>query len=63
MVGAAYLPVLAVAAYNGTFIGAPIGVVATLLQSDAVQSGTSTFVENGAQMRWLVSDAAPARHR
>ena len=38
--------------YNGTFIGAPIGVTGSLWQSDQVQSGTSTYVENGVQMTW-----------
>ena len=43
--------------YNGTFIGAPIGVPATLFQSDAVQSDTSTFVENGTQLLWTAATA------
>ena len=41
--------------YKGTFIGAPIGVTASLFQSDAVQSGTSTFLENGAQLLWAAT--------
>jgi hypothetical protein len=43
--------------YNGTFIGAPIGVTGKLFQSDAVQSGTSTFVENGTQLGWVATTA------
>jgi hypothetical protein len=45
-------PMSLVQPYNGTFIGAPVGVMASLWQSDVVQSGTSTFVENGMQMTW-----------
>lgn len=36
--------------YNNSFIKTAIGVNANLFQSDAVQSSTSTFVENGTQM-------------
>jgi hypothetical protein len=36
--------------YNNTFVMTPVGVTAKLFQSDSVQSSTSTFVENGAQM-------------
>jgi hypothetical protein len=39
-------------AYNNTFIMTPIGVTGSLWQSDTVQSVTSTFVENGNQMRF-----------
>jgi hypothetical protein len=38
--------------YKGTFIEAPIGITASLWQSDVVQSSTSTYVENGVQMSW-----------
>lgn len=38
--------------YNNTFIMTPVGVNASLWQSDYVQSTTSTFVENGNQMLW-----------
>jgi len=41
--------------YAGTFIGAPIGVTASLWQSDPVQSITSTFVENSVQLSWVAS--------
>lgn len=36
--------------YTNTFVMAPFGVTAKLFQSDAVQTSTSTFVENGAMM-------------
>jgi len=36
--------------YNNTFIIAPIAVTASIWQSDVVQGGSSTFVENGVQM-------------
>jgi hypothetical protein len=45
-------PMSLIAPYGNTFIGAPIGVTNSLWQSDPVQSGTSTFVENGVQMTW-----------
>ena len=38
--------------YNQTFIVAPIGIIATLWQSDIVQSLVSGFIENGTQMTW-----------
>ena len=38
--------------YNNTFIKTPIGVLASLWQSDAAQVSTSTYVENGAQLTW-----------
>jgi hypothetical protein len=43
--------------YKNTFIMAPLGVPATLFQSDVVQSGTSTYVENSQQMTWNWSTA------
>jgi len=43
-------PASMIAAYNNTFIMTPIGVNASLWQSDVTQSNTSTFVENGATM-------------
>jgi hypothetical protein len=46
------LPMALIAPYNNSFIGQPIVVPGSLWQSDAVQSGTSTFVENGTQMTW-----------
>jgi len=39
-------------AYNNTFIMTPIGVTGSLWQSDTVQSVTSTYVENGNQMKF-----------
>lgn len=38
--------------YSNTFVEAPIGVMAALWRSDPVQSGTSTYVENGQQLTW-----------
>lgn len=38
--------------YNNTFVMAPIGVTASLWTSDAVQSGTSTYVENAVQLTY-----------
>ena len=46
------LPMSLVQPYNNTFIGQPVALPGTLWQSDPVQSGTSTFVENGAQLAW-----------
>ncbi len=43
-------PASCIQPYKGTFIEAAAGVDAILFQSDATQSNTSTFVENGAQM-------------
>lgn len=42
-------------AYSGTFIVTLQGAGAKLFQSDPVQSSTSTFVENGAQLQWQAS--------
>jgi hypothetical protein len=39
--------------YTNTFIMAPLGVLSKLFQSDAVQSSTSTFVENGTQLSFI----------
>ena len=39
--------------YLQTFIMTPIGIPATLWQSDYFQSSTSTFMENGNQMTWV----------
>lgn len=38
--------------YNNTFIKTPVGVIATLWQSDAAQALNSTYVENGTQLTW-----------
>ena len=38
--------------WNGTFIMTPTGIVASLWQSDPVQSTTSAYVENGVQLSW-----------
>jgi hypothetical protein len=43
-------PASMIAPWNNTFIMTPVGVTGSLWQSDVVQSNTSTFVENGAQM-------------
>lgn len=45
-------PAALIQPYNQTFIVAPIGVTASLWQSDFFQSSTSTFTENGKQMTW-----------
>lgn len=47
-------PASQIKVYNGTFIMAPIGVTAKLFQSDAAQTLTSTFVENGVQMTFTI---------
>lgn len=39
--------------YRNSFVKTPIGVTAKLFTSDIVQSSTSTFVENSAQMTFL----------
>lgn len=38
--------------YNNTFIKTPIGVLASLWQSDAAQVLNSTYIENGTQLTW-----------
>ena len=43
-------PATYICPYNNTFVMAAIGVDAILFQSDAAQTSTSTFVENGTQM-------------
>lgn len=43
--------------YNNTFIMTPVGINASLWQSDYVQSVTSTYVENGQQMTWTAATA------
>lgn len=45
-------PATVIEAYNNTFITVPIGVTNSLWQSDVVQAGTSTFVENGSHLVW-----------
>lgn len=45
-------PASLIAAYQQTFIMTPVAVNASLWQSDSVQSTSSTFIENGAQMTW-----------
>ena len=45
-------PMALIAPYNGTFVGVPLAQTDALWRSDQVQSDTSTFVENGAQMAW-----------
>ena len=45
-------PASLISAYNQTFIMTPTGIFASFWQSDSVQSLTSTFVENGAQMTY-----------
>lgn len=46
------LPMALIQPYKNTFVGQPVALPGTLWQSDAVQSGTSSFVENGAQLLW-----------
>ena len=43
-------PASQIQVYNNTFIVAPISAQAALFQSDAEQSLTSTYVENGVQL-------------
>jgi len=43
-------PASTIQTYNNTFVEAANGVNSKLFMSDAAQSSTSTFVENGAQM-------------
>jgi hypothetical protein len=43
--------------YNNTFIMTPVGINASLWQSDYVQSGISVFVENSQQMTWNAATA------
>lgn len=43
-------PASLIATYNNTFVEAASGVDAKIWQSDATQSSTSTFVENGTQL-------------
>ena len=50
-------PASMIAAYNNTFIMTPVGVNASLWQSDVTQSNTSTFVENGATMAFNFTTA------
>lgn len=42
-------PASMIDAWNNTFVMTPVGVNASLWQSDVAQSGTSTFIENGQQ--------------
>lgn len=46
-------PANQISAFNDTFIVAPLGVNATLFQSDVAQSSTSTFVENGQILTFI----------
>jgi hypothetical protein len=39
-----------IAAYNNTFIVAPVGIDASLWQSDVINTTTSSFTENGVQL-------------
>lgn len=43
-------PASSIEPYNNTFIMAPEGVTGKLFQSDAAQTATSTYVENGSQL-------------
>jgi len=43
-------PASLIVPYNNSFIMTPLGVTAKLFQSDTVQSGTSTYTENGNQL-------------
>ncbi|HEX8838249.1 MAG TPA: hypothetical protein VF748_15005 [Candidatus Acidoferrum sp.] len=50
-------PASMIAAFNNTFIMTPVGVNASLWQSDVAQSSSSSFVENGQQLNfsWATS--------
>lgn len=50
-------PASNIAAWNATFIMSAVGVNAQLFRSDAVQSNTSTYVENGVQLNWNAQTA------
>lgn len=39
-------------AYLGTFVVCPVAFTASIWQSDPVQNGTSSFLENGVQLTW-----------
>lgn len=41
-----------IAPYLGTFLMSPVGVTASLWQSDPVQNSTSAFIENGVALTW-----------
>lgn len=43
--------------WGDTFLVAPVGIVATIWQSDPAQSLTSSFVENGNQLTWIAQTA------
>ena len=45
-------PASLIETWNNTFIECPQGVTHSLWQSDPVQSGTSSFVENGTALTW-----------
>ncbi|HEX8838203.1 MAG TPA: hypothetical protein VF748_14775 [Candidatus Acidoferrum sp.] len=48
-------PASMIAPFLNTFIMSPIGVLSTLWRSDSIQSLTSTFVENGKQLTWMLN--------
>ncbi len=45
-------PASLIAPYGNTFIMSPIGVLASLWQSDVIQSSTSSFTENSVPLTW-----------
>ena len=50
--GAHSFPASLIQSWNNTFVMAPIGVLGSLWQSDAVQAAGSTYVENGVQLQF-----------
>lgn len=50
-------PASQIAAYNNTFVMCPVGITASLWQSDVAQSSSSTFVENGQQMTFAFTSS------
>jgi hypothetical protein len=50
-------PVSLIEPYNNTFIMTPVGIIASLWQSDYVQSVVSVYVENGQPLTWNAATA------
>lgn len=55
--GAHTFPASLIQPYSNTFIMTPVGVTNKIFQSDAVQSATSTFTENGTPMSFAFTTA------
>lgn len=55
--GAHTFPASLIQPYTNTFIMTPVGVTNRIFQSDAVQSATSTFMENGNPMSFAFGTA------